>query len=154
MTTPPQPQHQPQQPWYKKPGCIIPLILTIGLLLLLGGCMAIMGKAVDDTVSDLDREYEVTYQVTGESNGATVTYNTGETETAQDTGAAAGWEKTVTVKGIFGAHMTVTNGAGGGSVTCRIVANGKQISENTANGEFATATCSPSSDDLKNAFDN
>ena len=55
--TQPNPEQQvvyvqaPKAPWYKRPGCLIPLVLGILLLLGIGGCMAAIGNSVSDSVA-------------------------------------------------------------------------------------------------------
>ncbi|WP_448851334.1 MmpS family transport accessory protein [Corynebacterium sp. 335C] len=134
---------KPEKPWYKKPGCLIPLILVALFILVIGGCAVGLGTAVNEVDKEMNAEHTVTYQIDGEAVDATAIYNVGETNSVQDTGLNAGWSKDVTVSGFWGAQLSVTNGPGStGSITCRILENGEVLSENTATGEFATATCS------------
>lgn len=143
-----------KKPWYKRAGCITGLVLVILLIAIIGGCSVITGKAVDEVDKDLNTERTVTYEITGDAQDATVIYNVGETESAQDTGVSTGWSKDVAVKGIFGASLTASNGMNDtGAITCKISANGQVLTENTANGEFATATCSVDSTQLSKAFE-
>lgn len=143
-----------KKPWYKKAGCIVPLAIVAALLLFMVGCTAIFGKAFNDVANDMDKEHTVTYKIGGNAQDASVIYNTGETNTAQDTGVASGWTKDVTVKGFFGADISATNGAeDNGKISCSIIANGKTISKNTASGSLASANCNASSDDIKKAFE-
>lgn len=160
MTTPDPNHQQPQvvyveksqKPWYKRPGCIIPLILVVLLILVVGGCTALFGKAVSDVDKEMNTEHTVTYQIDGDAQDASATYNVGESETAQDTGLQAGWSKEVKVKGFFGAYLTATNGMyDTGTITCRILVDGKTVTENTGSGEFASASCSAGPDELKKA---
>lgn len=139
-----------KRPWYKKPGCMIPLILVILAFLGFISCTALVGKGIDEVDKELNAEHAITYVIEGDAQDALATYGTGESETAQDNGVAAGWEKEVTVKGIFGGYLSATNGIGDeGTITCKILKDGKVITENTASGVGASATCSASSDDLK-----
>ncbi|MCX7445868.1 Ltp family lipoprotein [Corynebacterium sp. P7003] len=62
MSTPQPPQHppagpdgqqvvyvdRPKAPWYKRPGCLIPLILVLLMFFGFVGCTAIVGKSLDD----------------------------------------------------------------------------------------------------------
>lgn len=144
---------EPKKPLHKRPGCLIPLILAILLLLIAGGCMAMLGGAANEVDKQLNAEHTITYAIEGDATDATVSYHVDEMNTAQDSGVAAGWTKDVTVKGIFGGHISVTNGLyDTGAITCKIIANGKTISENTATGEFASATCSADSTAIADAF--
>lgn len=152
----PQVVYVPEQkkPLYKRPGCLIPLILAIIALLIVGGCMAMLGGAANEVDKQLNAEHTITYAIEGDATDATVTYNVDETNTTQDSGVAAGWSKEVTVKGIFGGYISATNGLyDTGSITCKIMANGKTLSENTASGEFASASCSVDSTAIAEAFE-
>lgn len=147
-------QQPPKKPWYKRLGCIIPLAIVAVMILFVGGCMALFGKAASDVSTEMDKEHTITYSVEGDAQDALVTYNTGETNTAQDNGVAAGWTKDVTVKGFFGGYMSATNGINDqGTITCKVTANGKTVSENTASGPGASASCNASADDIKKAFE-
>lgn len=170
MTTPNDPQQpqQPQQPanvervvyvekqkapWYKRPGCLIPLVLVIIALFFFVSCTAVFTKSANDVFEDMDREYEVTYSIEGDVQDGSATYNVGETNTAQDTSVQSGWSKTVTVTGMFGAYLNASNGINDeGTIICKVTANGKVISQNEGSGAFASASCSPSSAELKAAF--
>ncbi|MCX7537073.1 Ltp family lipoprotein [Corynebacterium sp. P5875] len=39
---------RPKAPWYKRPGCLIPLILVILMFFGFVGCTALLGKSLDD----------------------------------------------------------------------------------------------------------
>lgn len=143
---------EPKKPWYKRAGCMIPLTLAILAILAVGGCTALFSKAASDVSADLDREYEVTYVVSGDFSEALATYHSGEANTLQDAGIQPGWEKTVSVKGLFGAYLDVMDTGfndNATTITCTIKANGKVVAENTAT---TSASCSASSDQLKEAF--
>ena len=145
---------EPKKPLYKRPGCLIPLILAILAILIVGGCMAMLGGAANEVDKQMNAEHKITYAIEGDATDATVTYNVDETNTAQDSGVAAGWTKDVTVKGIFGGHISASNGLyDTGAITCKIIANGKTLSENTATGEFASASCSADSTAIAEAFE-
>ena len=145
---------EPKKPLYKRPGCLIPLILAILAILIVGGCMAMLGGAANEVDKQMNAEHKITYAIEGDATDATVTYNVDETNTAQDSGVAAGWTKDVTVKGIFGGHISASNGLyDTGGITCKIIANGKTLSENTATGEFASASCSADSTAIAEAFE-
>lgn len=145
---------QAKKPWYKKPGCMVPLILVIIVLVALGGCMALAGKAVNDVSNDMNKEHEITYKLGGDAQDALATFNTGDADQTQENNLKAGWEKTVKVKGFVGGYVSATNGMyDTGTITCEIVANGKTVVQNTASGQGATASCNASQDEIKKAFE-
>lgn len=141
----------PKKSWYKRPGCIIPLVLVVLLLIFMGGCAALFGKVANDVSNDLDREYEVTYVMEGDFTNGLATYNSGDTDTLQDSNLSPGWQKTVKVKGLFGAYLDASDLSLDDStttITCKIISGGKIVAENTAN---SSAACSASGDQLKEA---
>ncbi|WP_295628952.1 MmpS family transport accessory protein [uncultured Corynebacterium sp.] len=145
---------EPKKPLYKRPGCLIPLVLAIIAIVIVGGCMALFGSAVNEVDQQMNAEHTITYSIEGDATDAMVTYNVDETNTAQENGVTGGWSKEVTVKGIFGGYISASNGIyDTGSITCRISANGKTLSENTASGEFASATCSADSTAIAEAYE-
>lgn len=147
-----QPPAPTKKPWYKRAVIMIPLTLVVLLVLIIGGCTALVGGAVNEVDKQMNTDHTVTYSITGDATDATATYNVGESNTSQDTGVAAGWTKEATVTGLFGASLTATNGMNDvGTITCQILVNGQVINENTATGQFATANCSASSTDIENA---
>lgn len=132
-----------KKPWYKKAGCLIPLIIGIIMILIVGGCTAIMGVAVNEVDKELNAEKVVTYRIEGDAQDAWASYTTEDLNTVQDNGVAAGWEKEVTVTGVFPASLSVSNGMyDEGSITCQILVGGEVVAENTATGPSALATCS------------
>ena len=141
-----------KKPWYKKAGCIIPLILVLLLLAILGGCTALLGGAANEVDKQMNAEYTVTYRITGDAQDALATYWLDETEQSQESGLQAGWEREATIKGFRGAHLLATNGIHDeGTVTCQIEVNGTVITENTASGAGTSATCSADSSAISDA---
>lgn len=136
---PPPPAKKPvtRRPWF-----------WIGLsIFVLGSCTAIIigaGVAVNNAVK---KQHTIVYRVTGSTQTSDVTFSTfqegtGHNGTAQDTGVSLPWTKTITVSGLFTSfNLTATVDADGGSVTCMITEDGRQLDNNTANGSFAAADC-------------
>ncbi|MCI1256552.1 MAG: MmpS family protein [Corynebacterium provencense] len=153
---PPQGYYQqppvPKKAWYKRPIIMIPLTLVVLFVLFVGGCTALFGKAAEEVNKDMNAEHAITYQVAGEATDANVTYSVGDANTTQENGVAAGWSKEVSVTGWMGASLIATNGMDdSGSITCQILVNGQVINENTAVGQYASASCSASTTDIENA---
>jgi MmpS family membrane protein len=93
---------------------------------------------------------EITYEVTGEgvSKANNITYvkdkNFGQ---QQENGAKLPWKKTIKMEnGLFDAQPTslvAQSGSGGsGSITCRILKNGQEVTSSTSSGAYAVVTCS------------
>lgn len=96
----------------------------------------------------------VVYEVTGESQDASITYSTyndGSYGTEQANGTALPFSKEITVKagGDFDWSSYTLIAMNGyedeGDITCSITVDGEVVSEQTSSGSFATATCSMSS---------
>lgn len=92
-------------------------------------------------------KHTIVYSVTG-TGAPTITYSSFDNNhngSTQNSSVPLPWTKTVTGSGIFNAYsVTATLGEGGGTLTCTITVDGKQVSTNSANGAFATANCSGS----------
>lgn len=117
------------------------IVLALGI----GGCAAILSVATVAINRANTTKHTVIYSVTG-TGTATITYdtldnlNTGE---AQLPNVALPWSKTLTGAGLISAYsLTATVGPSGGSATCTITVDGKQISTNSATGALASAHCS------------
>lgn len=120
------------------------------LLLCMGGCTAVLVGGTAAVVSASHTKHSVVYSITGTGVASDVTYatlqqGTGQNGVAQQTNVTLPWSKTITASGLITAFsLSGTIGAGGGSLTCTITEDGKQLSTNTASGAFATAQCSAS----------
>jgi hypothetical protein len=81
----------------------------------------------------------VTYRVEGSGSSVAITYTVGIAGTAKDTATNLPWTKDVSTGGTV--SLTAMNDQSGGTITCRIFVNGKQISEQTATGPLTSARC-------------
>ena len=87
--------------------------------------------------------------LTNDAQDIRVTYTAGSSQSASDSGVTSGWEKEVKVKGIFGAYMSVTSGVNdSGTVSCQILVDGQVVAENSASGQFASASCNADISDI------
>jgi hypothetical protein len=121
------------------------LVLSI---LGLGVCIVwtlIIDTAVDEVEDEINREVTISYEVTGDAPAVDVDYTTygGEdVSSANETGVPLPWSKEVKTDGLLkGGSLIVTTGAEGGSVTCRVLVDGKEAQTATATGAFAIADC-------------
>jgi hypothetical protein len=105
--------------------------------------VVVIGKAISDVNDQATQHHTITYSVTGNSKTADIDYSTFEQADSvkSETGAAVPWTKTVEATGLFIGAFTVTTGEDGGSVTCKVVVDGKDVKTATASGEFAVASC-------------
>lgn len=88
---------------------------------------------------------DVRYEVTGTAADPTITYSTlGDdgSATDQENATVLPWSKDIQIRGTLKASaLTITTGAGGGTITCTVVVNGKATRSSTAAGPFAVASC-------------
>lgn len=114
---------------------------------------AVFTKAASDTAGALDelqteanKESVLVYEVTGDAPTASVNFSTfgdGGSATNTEDVTSLPWSKQVSVKGIFsGGTLTVTTGADGGTVTCKITVDGVEKKTATGTGPYALASCS------------
>lgn len=106
--------------------------------------VAVWGKAANDVNEEANREAVIVYEVTGDAPNVNVNYSTygDEVTTNQETVTTLPWTKEVTTKGIVKeGQLIVTTSDAGGSVTCKVTVDGKEVQTATASGQFAVATC-------------
>lgn len=97
-------------------------------------------------------EVTIVYEVTGTISNATITYSTldnGNVQSATASGQALPWTKTLTAKkeGLFDVNVFSVSAVGGmesGDIGCKITVDGKVVSEQTATGQVAAASCTAS----------
>jgi len=122
--------------------------LLIALVVLMGGCGAILAAGTAAVIHVAQTNHTVVYSVTGTGQASDITYATlqqgnGQKGVSQVTNVPLPWTKSITVSGLITAFsVSGTVGTDGGSVTCNITEDGKQLATNTASGAFATANCS------------
>ncbi len=102
-------------------------------------------KVVNEVNNEANRVVTIHYEVTGTAKEASITYTTigdGNASSNQDQPQTLPWSKDITTKGLFkGGSLSVTTGAEGGEVACKVVVDGKEAKTAKASGNFATATC-------------
>jgi hypothetical protein len=90
------------------------------------------------------QKHTIVYTVTG-TGTADITYDAfdnGNSGGAQDNGATLPWTKTITGSGLFNAYsVDATLGINGGTVSCTVSIDGKQVASHTSTGQFATVDC-------------
>jgi hypothetical protein len=107
--------------------------------------VVVIGNAIGDVQDQATQHHTIVYEVSGDTKAADVDYSTfGEHTILVNTelGAAVPWTKSVEATGFLeGAQFAATTGADGGSVTCKVVVDGKQAKTATASGPSAKADC-------------
>ncbi|MGW5311995.1 MmpS family transport accessory protein [Nocardia thailandica] len=131
----------PQPPGKKK---VWPWVLggvALVFVLIVGGCVAVVGVAANEIDKEANREVTVSYEVTGTGTGS-VFFSGRNFDVAQETDVTLPWSKTVTMDGLVKiVSLTATGGEEDGEIGCRITVGGKVIAEQTANGPYASANC-------------
>jgi hypothetical protein len=139
----PPPGYYYQQSPRKRP--VWPWVLgTVFLLVFLGfaACFAFVGGVANNINKESQRQVTVTYEVEGSGSSVAVTYSRSDFNTAQDTDVTLPWTKQITISGFLKTvSLIATNGHSDGTVTCRILADGNVIAQQTSSGPFATASC-------------
>jgi len=107
--------------------------------------LAVFSTAASDINKQANTTVTISYDAGGTAKTATVSYSTfstsGSADGQQDT--ALPWHKDVQATGFGkGGILTVTAGADGGTVTCKVTVNGVVQKTANASGAFASATCS------------
>lgn len=150
------PQGGYQQPPKKKRRVWLWVLFAFLAIIILGfvGCTALVGGVANEIDKDSKAEATVTYEVTtggqpgvtGATSGA-ITYTGSNGDITQDTAATLPWTKDVTITGLGKfVSLSVSNDENGGSIICTIRQGETVISTNTANGPFASASCSGSAE--------
>lgn len=155
---------QPQQPYYPPPKkrrvWLWVLLGGLGtLVLLFGGCMALVGGAGVAIDSAGKQVHRVTYQVQTDGRPASVNYDTSTaagTSNASVSHVPSGWSVTVDHAGLLGPNMIATldlDPVAGqetpGTVTCRILSGTRVVKEASATGSIASVSCNVASSDLE-----
>jgi hypothetical protein len=112
-------------------GLLIPLALTVG------GC------GVPEASLNQNAGKTIRYEVDGAAAAMNVTYMVDHGQ-EQDTKVTLPWSKEFTAGQGFQAFVVNAQNAGTGSISCRILIDGKVITEKTSNGQYAVVMCSGS----------
>jgi hypothetical protein len=120
------------------------VVSVIGLVVCIVWAMVVK-TASDEINEEANREAVIVYEVTGDAANVDVTYsvfNEDDFSTKDETVATLPWTKEVKTKGyVKEGQLIVTTGEAGGTVTCKITVDGKEVETATATGPFAMATC-------------
>ncbi len=116
--------------------------LLLGFIVIIGGCVAVIGVGSKAITDANNKKHTVVYTVTG-TGSADITYDSftnGNSGSSQVSNAALPWTKTIVGSGLFNIYdVTATIGVNGGSLSCTITVDGKQVSSQHASGELGTA---------------
>lgn len=131
---PPPPRKKKVWPW------VLGGVLVV-LLLVVGGCVALVGTVANEIENEVSREVTVSYQAGGTGTG-TVIHTDGSMDVVTESDIALPWSKDVAVTGLVKfVSLSVMSGIDGGTVSCKITVGGKVIAQDQATGQLATASC-------------
>lgn len=120
------------------------VLSSIGLVICILWAAA-FGKAANDVVEERDRVATIQYEVAGDARNVTITFTTfGDgVSSSQETVATLPWRKDVETTGyVKGGSLTVMAGPDGGTVTCKVIVDGKEAKTASATGPLGVASCS------------
>lgn len=166
---PPQPPYgqQPYPPRPPKKRLVWPWVLLATVILLFGGCVAIVGsagheaaKAIDAATTSIQSAADspaapippltakppsgkgktVLYEIISDSDLKSVTYWDANSELQHESDSAAPWTMTVTNTSTY-AIAGVGAQTSGTSVTCRVTVDGRVKDEKTSTGKYAVVNC-------------
>jgi hypothetical protein len=120
------------------------VVSIIGLVICI--LWAVVWNAASDEINEeANREAVIVYEITGDATNVDVTYSTfsdADVQTKDETVATLPWTKETKTKGyVKEGQVIVTTGEAGGTVTCKITVDGKEVETATASGPFEMATC-------------
>lgn len=142
----------PQYPSYPPPRRRVPVWLwvlggsIVGILVIAGGCAALIGTAVFAADREADRKVTVTYELSG-SGTVEVNYWENRIEDRSVSSTVLPWSKQVPLSGSLKTGMvSALLDKDGGTVTCRIKKGGTVLEEQTASGAYGRVYCSATAD--------
>ncbi|MFT4088257.1 MAG: MmpS family transport accessory protein [Gordonia sp. (in: high G+C Gram-positive bacteria)] len=102
--------------------------------------------AADDTTATTSTAKKaaatVVYEVTSDSGSATsITYFGENGNQSQETGAALPWKSKPFDKAKTTLKTVTAQNGGGGTITCKIIVDGKVQVENSSSGQYAVVSC-------------
>jgi hypothetical protein len=120
---------------------ILSVVIGLSTQALYSSMLDGVGKAISSASSDsFDKEHTVSIKVEGDSTDANITYTTdGGSEQADS--PTLPFTKEFKVTGSRFGTVTASNGQTGNKVTCTVTVDGKQVSTNSASGQYASASC-------------
>ncbi|MFE7807840.1 hypothetical protein ACFU51_24860 [Streptomyces sp. NPDC057430] len=117
-------------------------MLLVLVLLVAGGCVAIVAVIS----SEVSKEVTVEYAVTGDARDVTIAYsvwNDDGISSRSETVTTLPWRKTLTTKGfVKGGSLLISLSGSGGTATCSVSVDDESPKTATATGPSAAATCS------------
>jgi hypothetical protein len=133
----------PKKKFYQRVWFWLLVVVVLGF----SGCLALITGGSVAINNANHKIHTVVYSVTG-TGSASITYDSFDNNhngSTQNSSVPLPWTKTIKGSGLFNYYsISATLGSDGGSTSCTITVDGKQVSSNSATGAFASATCSGS----------
>ncbi|MFG2308871.1 hypothetical protein ACGFS9_09365 [Streptomyces sp. NPDC048566] len=119
-----------------------PWVLLVLVLLIAGGCAAL----VANVSHEVTKTVEVEYAVTGDARNVNISYsvwNDDGVSTRSETVTSLPWRKTFKTKGFTkGGSLLISLSGAGGTATCSVTVDHGTPTTSVASGPSAAATCS------------
>ena len=117
-------------------------MLLVLVLLVAGGCVAV----VAGVSNEVSKTVVVKYEVTGNARDVTIAYsdwNDDGVSSRSETVEKLPWRKTLETKGFAkGGSLLISLSGSGGTATCSVTVDNGSPNTATASGPSAAATCS------------
>jgi hypothetical protein len=127
----PPPSRKPLWPW-----------VLGGLAVLVVIVIAIAVAVVVSTAGKPGRSVAMSYEVEGSARSVMINSSTADGDDLSENHVALPWSKKVTPNtDVLFVRVWVIADPPGGTLTCRIMQNGKKVAEETANGSMASVHC-------------
>lgn len=118
------------------------IVLGVAGLLLAIVFVSLVYTAATSLGKQADAAHTVTYEIGGSAKKVDITYTHGDTSTSQANGVRTPWVKHFNAKGLFRLYsVSAQNSRSRGSVTCKIIEDGKVVKSSKSKGAFAIASC-------------
>lgn len=136
---PPASEKMPKKPIYKR----VWFWLLIGVVVLFGGCAALVTGASVAINSASKKQHTVLYSVTGDGTVNIIYGNfaSGNSGSTQLTGQTLPWNRTITGRGLFNVYNVNATIVTGSTVTCSISVDGRTTTTRTSTGPSVNVTC-------------
>lgn len=94
------------------------------------------------TWENAHRGVTISYQVEGTASAVKITYTGPIGDSVEIRDVSLPWSADVTVENsVLLASLWATSSVPGGTVTCRVLADGKKVAEQSSDGAFVSANC-------------
>ncbi|OBK24239.1 hypothetical protein A5635_18265 [Mycobacterium asiaticum] len=142
---PPPPGYPPYgyPPQGPKKRLVWPWVLAVSVILVGVLVLVFFNLYNRDNWERAHRKRTLTYQVEGTASALSISYTVPDGSDGEDRNPALPWSKDVTNFGrnVLIARVWATSYDSGATLTCRILSDGKKVTEQTSSGAVASVNC-------------